>query len=51
MDRAALALQVNEGHPKLVHLPDPPASESVTTKKVEATLARTAERRSTGEPT
>jgi tetratricopeptide (TPR) repeat protein len=38
MDRAALALQVNEGHPKLVHLPDPPASASVTAKKVEATL-------------
>ncbi len=39
MDRNALALQVNEGHPKLVHLPDPPASESVTAKKVDATLA------------
>ena len=38
MDRAALALQVNEGHPKLVHLPDPPASASVTSKKVEATI-------------
>jgi tetratricopeptide (TPR) repeat protein/transglutaminase-like putative cysteine protease len=38
MDRAALALQVNEGHPKLVHLPDPPASTSVTTKKVDATI-------------
>ncbi len=38
MDRGALALQVNEGHPKLVHLPDPPASESVTAKKVEATI-------------
>ena len=38
MDRAALALQVNEGHPKLVHLPDPPASASVSTKAVEATL-------------
>src|SRR5580700_73209 len=38
MDRAALALQVNEGHPKLVHLPDPPASESVSTKKVDATI-------------
>ena len=38
MDRAALALQVNEGHPKLVHLPDPPASASVTTKKIEATI-------------
>ncbi len=39
MDRGSLALQVNEGHPKLVHLPDPPASESVTTRTVEATLA------------
>ncbi len=39
MDRGALALQVNEGHPKLVHLPDPPASESVTTRTVDATLA------------
>ena len=38
MDRNALALQVNEGHAKLVHLPDPPASDSVTTKKVEATI-------------
>jgi tetratricopeptide (TPR) repeat protein len=38
MDRAALALQVNEGHPKLVHLPDPPASESVSTKKVDAAI-------------
>ena len=26
MDRGALALQVNEGKPKLVHLPEPPAS-------------------------
>lgn len=39
MDRGSLALQVNEGHPKLVHLPDPPASESVTTRTVEATMA------------
>ncbi len=38
MDRNALALQVNEGHAKLVHLPDPPATESVATKKVEATI-------------
>ena len=38
MDRNALALQVNEGHAKLVHLPDPPATESVTTKKVEASI-------------
>jgi hypothetical protein len=38
MDRNALALQVNEGHPKLVHLPDPPASESVVGKKIDVTL-------------
>jgi cellulose synthase operon protein C len=37
MDRGSLALQVNEGHPKLVHLPDPPASMSVTTRKVDVT--------------
>ncbi len=37
MDRGALALQVNEGVPKLVHLPDPPASASVTTRKVDVT--------------
>jgi tetratricopeptide (TPR) repeat protein len=35
MDRGALALQINEGQPKLVHLPDPPASESVTSRKVD----------------
>lgn len=39
MDRGALALQINEGKPKLVHLPVPPASESVTSKRVEATVA------------
>ncbi len=39
MDRNALALVVNEGKPKLVHLPDPPASESVTRRTLEATLA------------
>jgi hypothetical protein len=39
MDRGALALQVNEGTPKLVHLPDPPASESVSLHKVDATLS------------
>jgi len=37
MDRGALALQVNEGHPKLVHLPDPPAPESTTTRHVDIT--------------
>lgn len=39
MDRGALALQVNEGRPKLVHLPVPPASESVSSKRVEAVVA------------
>jgi tetratricopeptide (TPR) repeat protein len=39
MDRGALALQVNEGHAKLVHLPDPPAGDSVSVHKVDATLA------------
>jgi hypothetical protein len=34
-----MALQVNEGAAKLVHLPDPPASSSVSTHKLEATLA------------
>jgi hypothetical protein len=38
MDRGALALQVNEGNAKLVHLPDPPASDSVSLHKVDATL-------------
>jgi cellulose synthase operon protein C len=38
MDRGALALQVNEGHAKLVHLPDAPASESVLARKVDVTL-------------
>jgi tetratricopeptide (TPR) repeat protein len=39
MDRGALALQVNEGNAKLVHLPEPPASDSVSIHKVDATLA------------
>lgn len=39
MDRGAMALQINEGKAKLVHLPDPPASESVTSRRTEATLA------------
>lgn len=38
MDRGALALQINEGKPKLVHLPEPPASESVVSKRVEAAV-------------
>jgi tetratricopeptide (TPR) repeat protein len=38
MDRGALALQINEGHAKLVHLPDPPASETVLSRTVDVTL-------------
>jgi transglutaminase-like putative cysteine protease/Flp pilus assembly protein TadD len=39
MDRGAVALQVNEGNARLVRLPDPPPNESVSSHKVEATLA------------
>jgi tetratricopeptide (TPR) repeat protein len=39
MDRGALALQVNEGAPKLVHLPDPPADQSVSSARIEAALS------------
>ncbi len=39
MDRGALAIQVNEGKPRLVHLPEPPPSESVTARRVEAQIA------------
>ena len=39
MDRGALAIQINEGKPKLVHLPEPKASESVASKRVEATVS------------
>jgi hypothetical protein len=39
MDRGAMALQVNEGNAKLVRLPDPPAADSVSIHKVEATLS------------
>jgi hypothetical protein len=39
MDRGALALQVNEGNAKPVHLPDPPAADSVSLHKVVATLS------------
>lgn len=38
MDRGALAVQINEGKPKLVHLPHPPATESVTSLRVESTV-------------
>jgi tetratricopeptide (TPR) repeat protein len=39
MDRGALAMQVNGGSPKIVRLPDPPATASVSSHKVDATLA------------
>ena len=39
MDRGALAIQINEGKPKLVHLPEPKASESLASKRVEATVS------------
>jgi hypothetical protein len=39
MDRGALALQVNEGSAKLLHLPDLPASASVSTHNVDVTIA------------
>ena len=39
MDRGSLALQINEGHAKLVHLPDPPASESVNLRTFDVTIA------------
>lgn len=39
MDRGALAIQINEGKPKLVHLPEPKASESVVSKRIEATVS------------
>jgi hypothetical protein len=38
MDRGALALQINEGKPKLVHLPEPTAADSVASKHLEATV-------------
>jgi len=38
MDRGSLAIQINEGKPKLVHLPDPPATESTAVRKLEATV-------------
>jgi transglutaminase-like putative cysteine protease len=39
MDRGALALQVNAGNAKLVHLPDPPSSQSVNSYRIDATVA------------
>ncbi|MFO0678234.1 MAG: DUF3858 domain-containing protein [Polyangiaceae bacterium] len=38
MDRGAMAMQINEGRTKLVTLPDPPATESVTSRRVEASF-------------
>jgi transglutaminase-like putative cysteine protease len=39
MDRGSMALQINEGNAKLVHLPDAPAKESTTIRRIEATIA------------
>jgi tetratricopeptide (TPR) repeat protein len=39
MDRGAVALQINEGHPRLVRLPEPPPEASVTRRKLEVTIA------------
>jgi hypothetical protein len=39
MDRGAFALQINEGHPKLVRMPQPPPEASITRKKIDLTLA------------
>lgn len=39
MDRGSFALQVNEGKPKLVRLPQPPPEASITRRKLELTLA------------
>jgi tetratricopeptide (TPR) repeat protein len=39
MDRSAVALQINEGKPKLVRLPQPPPEASTTRRKLEMTLA------------
>jgi tetratricopeptide (TPR) repeat protein len=39
MDRGALALQINEGNPKLVRLPQPPAEQSLASRKVDVALA------------
>ena len=39
MDRGAIALQINEGKPKLVRLPHPPPEDSVTRRLMDLTLA------------
>ena len=38
MDRGAVALQINEGHPSLVHLPQPPPELSPSRRKIELNL-------------
>ena len=38
MDRGSLAIQINEGKPKLVHLPEPTATETIASKRLEATV-------------
>ncbi|MEO7096896.1 MAG: DUF3857 domain-containing protein, partial [Polyangiales bacterium] len=40
MDRGALAVQINAGKPKVVHLPDPPASASVRSLAVDIDFAK-----------
>jgi hypothetical protein len=39
MDRGAIGLQVNEGKPKYVKLPDPPPEQSLSKRHVDVTLA------------
>ena len=39
MDRSSVALQINEGKPKLVRLPDPPAEASPHDRKASITLS------------
>jgi hypothetical protein len=39
MDRGALAIQINEGKPKLVHLPVPDEKQTLGSKRLESTLA------------
>jgi cellulose synthase operon protein C len=39
MDRDAIALQINEGKPKLTHLPQPPPEASLTKRKLEVVLS------------
>jgi transglutaminase-like putative cysteine protease len=39
MDRGAFALVINEGNAKLARLPDPPAGDSLSVNRLDATLA------------